>query len=94
MSEHSTESTATFISEQVSPTRAMQRLYAMSPPLAGHAHVVVSAAVVFLSGPETYIFPSDASGDITDWTELEGSQRGTLDGAVLAGLGYSEEVAK
>jgi hypothetical protein len=31
-----------------------------------------------LSGPETYIFPSDETGKVIDWGELDGSYRGGL----------------
>ncbi len=41
-------------------------------------HVIVSAAVVMMSGPETYIFPSNENGDIVDWGELNGSFKGEL----------------
>jgi hypothetical protein len=55
-----------------------QSLYRFDPPHEGNEFCVVSATDVFCSGPETYIFPSDASGKITDWGELDGSIRGTL----------------
>ena len=42
-------------------------------------YVVVSAAVVPYTGPETYIFPADSEGNITDRGELPGSYRGGLD---------------
>lgn len=42
-------------------------------------YVVTSATVVFGSGPETYIFPSDDEGYITSWEELPGSFKGDLD---------------
>lgn len=44
-------------------------------------YVVVSATNVMLSGPETYIFPADESGNILDWREMTGSYRGDLDHA-------------
>ena len=56
--------------------------------LGEYEYVVVSAVSVPHSGPETYLFPSDQDGDITDWGELPGSQRGTLDtGRVLLDAG-------
>jgi hypothetical protein len=85
-----------------------QRLYRLDPPLTSdtynyetdqydsipYTYVVVSAAVVPFSGPETYLFPADEHGTITDWRELTGSQRGTLDHAtVLSDLGYTIERA-
>ena len=55
-------------------------------------YVVVSAAVAMFSGPETYIFPADAKGNITDWSELNGSYRGGMSHhSALAGAGYDME---
>lgn len=52
-------------------------------------HVWVSAANVTYSGPETYIFASDADGEVSDWCELPGSFRGDLDHAkALSNVGY------
>jgi hypothetical protein len=42
-------------------------------------YVVVSAAITFDQGSETFIFPSDKEGNVTNWGELEGSFRGSLD---------------
>lgn len=48
--------------------------------------VVTSACATSFSGPETYVFPSDESGRVTDWEELAGSYRGGLDhGAAIRG---------
>ena len=50
-------------------------------------YVVVSAANAMYSGPETYIFPADKSGEIVDWGELDGSYKGGYDhDQALAGL--------
>lgn len=57
---------------------ANQTVYVCDPPLDGHRYVVVSAVEVAGSGAETYIFPSNQDGKIVSWTELTGSQRGTL----------------
>lgn len=66
------------------------RLFKMEPPLEKHKYVVVSAVVAEFSGPETYIFPANKKGEIKDWGELEGSQRGTLSHEdVLSDLGYA-----
>lgn len=52
-------------------------------------YVWVSAANVMFSGPETYIFPCDADGEVTDWGELPGSYKGGLDHEeALAEAGY------
>jgi hypothetical protein len=70
------------------------RLYRLDPPLKGwdggeHEWVVSSAATV-LGEPEVYLFPATDGGDITGWSELNGSQRGALDHqAPFRGLGYS-----
>ena len=71
-----------------------QRLYRLSEPIAGryldsntweyaecgsYDYVVVSASVVPYSGPECFIFGSDAEGNVLDWNDLRGSQRGTLE---------------
>lgn len=85
---------ATSLQQQVSPSRAKQRVYRLSEPLTNYdgqeyEHVVVSAVVVPYSGPETYIFGSDAEGEILNWTELPGSYRGGLDHAeALRCAGY------
>lgn len=81
---------AIFIKEQVSPVGAMQEVYRLSPPADSiHEHVVVSAVAVPFTGAETYIFPGESDGTITDFMELEGSYRGGLDHEhALRGLGY------
>lgn len=78
-------------------------LYRLDPPLAtkdyddeptgeAHEYVVVSATVTPYSGPETYIFPADAEGKVTNWGELDGSFRGDLDHAeALRRAGYDIE---
>lgn len=70
------------------------RVYRLDPPMdlydgGTSEHVWVSAASVAYSGPETYIFASDAEGNVTDWCEQSGSYRGGLDHAeALRGAGY------
>lgn len=52
-------------------------------------YVWVSAAHVVFSGPETYIFPCNAEGEVTNWGELPGSFKGDLDHEeALRGAGY------
>jgi hypothetical protein len=66
--------------------RGDQELWSISPPVKFYHRgkvctadfVVVSAVVTFGSGPETYIFPSDRNGEVINWGELPGSQRGTM----------------
>lgn len=71
--------TATFL-RAVESSRGEARLYRLSVPLEGAAHVIVSAVTVpYGGGPETYIFPATPEGDVRHWGELEGSYRGGLD---------------
>lgn len=55
-------------------------------------YVIVSAADVMFTGPETYIFPAKKAGDTFEpinFLELEGSFRGDLDHEqALANAGY------
>lgn len=51
-------------------------------------YIVSSAVVAMFSGPETYLFPADADGEVLDWSELPGSYRGGLShDAAMDGLG-------
>ena len=85
--------TATFLRD-LTGTAKLYKLdtpveYGWNEPHGTTDHVVVSAAVVAFSGPETYIFPASEAGYILDWGELSGSYRGGLDHqAALAGAGY------
>lgn len=86
--------TATFVRKLDHGTGEM-RLYKLDPPMEDEyvdgpiEHVVVSATIAMFTGAETYIFPADAEGEITDWGELDGSYRGGLDHeAALSGAGY------
>lgn len=97
------QGTAVQIAQGTSAAGARWKAYRLSPPLEGNEHVRVSAVdlsetpfvsdiAVFLPGAgiETYIFPADERGEVTDWGELPGSYRGGLDHAkALAGAGYS-----
>lgn len=55
-------------------------------------YIIVSAANVMYTGPETYIFPARCHGDVfepADMCELEGSYRGGLSHTeALEGAGY------
>jgi hypothetical protein len=70
---------ATLIKKGTSSSGAMWECFQLDPPLAGHEYVRVSAVIAPFSGPETYLFPADSDGEVTDWGELEGSYRGGLD---------------
>jgi hypothetical protein len=80
--------TATFVKD-LTGFSGSAKLYRLDPPLDGERFVVVSATDVMRSGPETYIFPADAEGEVSSWGELAGSFRGGLDHAeALRGAGY------
>ena len=81
--------TATMVKKLGGTWTGDARLYRLTPPLDDAAYVVVSATNAMFTGPETYIFPADASGEVIDWLELRGSFRGGLDHAeALSGAGY------
>jgi len=65
-------------------------LYSVTPPLGQFDYVLVSAVTVPLSGPETYIFGCDRTGEGgRDLNELHGSYCGGLDHSkALAYAGY------
>jgi hypothetical protein len=53
-------------------------------------YVIVSATHAMFSGPETYIFPANSDGEVTNWSELDGSYKGGLDHAgALRAAGYT-----
>jgi len=58
-------------------------LWRLSPPVAHGGglvdYVVTSATLAAYSGPETYIFPANPDGKVSDWGEMSGSYRGGLD---------------
>jgi hypothetical protein len=84
--------TATFIKQQNG--NGDGRVYRLDPPMDLYdegttEYVWVSAANAMFSGPETYVFACDASGEVTDWCEQRGSFKGALDHAeALRGAGY------
>jgi len=62
-------------------------LFHVDPPIEEHEYVISS--VGGLVSVETYLFPSNESGEIVDWMELKGSQRGVADTTKpLRDLGY------
>ncbi len=70
--------TCTFVRElNSSKTAASQKLWKVEQDDAID-YRVTSAVVVFCIA-ETMVFPSTADGEITDYTELEGSAQGDLD---------------
>ena len=69
--------------------RGAASLYRMDPPYEGHEYVIASS-IDNMWGFETYLFPSNAAGEVTDWLEMEGSQRGTDDhDEIFEGIGYT-----
>lgn len=80
---------ATLIKDNLPEFNGSAALYKLDPPLDGNEFVIISAAEVPYTGPETYIFPASEDGQIAEWMELDGSFRGGLDHAeALAGAGY------
>lgn len=83
---------ATFVrrlGSPVNPQVARQEIFKVDPPMGEYHYVLVSAADVMYSGPETYIFGSDENGEVHDWAELDGSYRGGLDiDTALLNAGY------
>lgn len=87
--------------------RGEQRFFYLDPPLPLEGYdssedadydsvpfVIVSAAEVPYSGPETYIFTADPYGRIASFSDLPGSFRGALDHERAlrgAGEGYDIE---
>ena len=53
----------------------VQTLYACA---AGEHPFVVVSAIRHSLAHETYIFPANAAGEVTDWGELPGSYRGGM----------------
>ena len=78
------------------------RLYRLEPPYVGQdpyssnegdlmqvEYVIVSAATMPFSGPETFIFPASAEGEVQEWLEMEGSFKGGLNHRkALKNIGY------
>lgn len=78
-----------------------QALYQVDPPIEGHEYVILSTS--YWKGSdlirdlidetlvkETYIFPADKDGKISDWLELEGSQKESICHAeILLDAGYT-----
>ena len=96
-------STAKYMGQAPGEWRGNAKWFRVEPPLQSasydfdsesevmheYADVILSAAVVMFTGPETYIFPANEQGEIQSWIDLDGSQRGTLSHEkVLADLGY------
>ena len=89
---------------EITGTRGNQKLYKLDPPMTVtdwddentievHEYVVVSATYAF--GPETYIFPADENGEVTSYSELDGSYQGGLNHEqALNNAGYEVTIWK
>lgn len=88
------DKTATLIQDNLPGYKGHAALFKLSPPMEGHPDwdddgnktirthefVVLSATIAWDHGSaETFIFPANEEGKVTDWGELPGSKRGTLD---------------
>lgn len=67
--------------------------YLLSVPMIGHDgvghHYVVCSAARPSGRPETYVFPADKDGGVTDYSEMPASQNGVYDHElVMADAGY------
>jgi hypothetical protein len=54
-------------------------LWEVMPRIEGNKYIVTSAVDVSFSGPETYMFAANEKGKIINWSELDGSHRGSMD---------------
>jgi hypothetical protein len=67
------------------------KLWQVISPSGEIHHVVTSATIVPLSGPETYVFECDENGVVTSWLDLPGSFRGYF-GHIRAIDGYVDSL--
>lgn len=84
------ETLMTMKATNISNINARQVTWRCEPPLEGNEYVVSSLAYALdIIPPETYIFPADKDGKITDWGELDGSFQGDWDHVqALKNAGY------
>lgn len=87
------EMKAKFIKDVSKDFNGTAKVFELDPALDGNKYVVVSATNVMFSGPETYIFAYDLdNGQVSNWSDLEGSFRGSLDiEKALNNAGYTVE---
>ena len=64
---------------KIKNVNSRQILWEVLPRINGHKYVITSATEVEFTGPETYMFAADETGNIIDWCELPGSYRGDLE---------------
>ncbi len=94
---------ATFIKDMTPEFLGEARLYRVDPPLkvdpwddesSETTEYVISSASSVLGAPETYIFAADSEGKVTNWGELNGSEKGFLDcDRAIRGAGYDLQEA-
>lgn len=95
------DKTATLVQDNLPGFRGHAALFRCDPPIEGyepweegqtqarHEYVIASAVNAFGMGGETYLFPANEAGEVTDWGELPPSQKGTLDhDRVFTDAGY------
>ena len=92
---------AKLIKENLKDFTGIANLYELTPArkekdfddkIKSYKYVIVSAANVMFSGPETYIFPANEKGKVVDWGELDGSyQGGSSHEKALRNMGYKIE---
>jgi hypothetical protein len=62
----------------------------------GADHFVVSSTVAMFSGPETLVFPADATGKVTDWGEVAGGRGMSREQAIAqleCGADWADDIA-
>ena len=64
-------------------------LYKVNPPIEKNKYVIASSVIAPFSGEETLLFPAFKNGEVKSWSELDGSQRGTMSHTlVFEEIGY------
>lgn len=87
--------TAKLVKDNLDGFKGHAALYKLSTPVNIHdgkktTYVVCSTVDATFTGWETYIFPANKKGEVLDWLELDGSQRGTTSHIeVLNAAGYT-----
>jgi hypothetical protein len=85
--------TAKLIKDNLTGFVGHAALYELTPAMVNekkkHKYVICSSADAMFTGIETFIFPANKEGNVIDWGELDGSQRGTSSHSeVLSDAGY------
>jgi hypothetical protein len=74
--------TATLVKDNLEGFNGHAALYRCDPKHEGHEFVVVSS-IDNHWGYETYLFPANDKGEVIDWMEMQGSQKGTQSHTVV-----------